>query len=81
MSGLLHACVLVLACSSALAIEDVSMTLLHDLGDGFVPAGTIIGNLPGKVRFPALGQAFRESQALLGLSNRMHAIYGLFLSL
>jgi hypothetical protein len=40
---------LLLACGSVLADNDVSLTLLHDLGDGFVPAGTITGVLPDKV--------------------------------
>ena len=48
-SSLLHACVLLFACSSVLADENVSITLLHDLGDGMVPAGTVTGNLPENV--------------------------------
>ena len=34
---------------SALADRDVSITLLHDFGDGMVPAGTVTGTLPETV--------------------------------
>lgn len=45
----LHFCLLLSASFVALAEREVSINLLHDLGDGFVSAGMIKGQLPDKV--------------------------------